>query len=419
MGQRIDDPKQRRSARAAELDMAMRRFFDLSVADQLRAYEHMRDFLGASAPAQSAADREIEQRDASLAALERVREQLGLDGKAPSVKEFDRVSRELGLGWTARRVGYVWGRWRFACDALLGERPRLTAVQQSLRHQFAGRKRSYEEYVTALRLWLATEPPLVRMDDYTAWARQHNATLQGDEAPLPRGTAIVTALEIGWPDAVRWGRGEIEFEQARKGSGSSYQDWTTGPHDLIGLATAAEILGLRKSACKHASYKPEFPTPTLSFVRGRTVHAWLREDIEVYRDTGKAPKPRGDGLRARYYTTDEFASLIGVLPLSILSKRAVAPPPTGCVGGVYYWLKRDADRWIRANRELIERRFARGPHRRRERAKNNRRRASTLGLHVTDRPALEAVEKASEQALSQERPVKNSTLGPKSAKSSR
>ena len=377
MSQRGDDSKQARSARDAEIDSAMQRFFDLSAADQLRAYEQMRDFLGASAPAQTAEDHELEQRRESLAALEQVREHLGLEGKAPTVKEFDRVAHELDLGWTARRVGEVWGRWRFACEALLGERPRLTAVQQSLQHRFSGRRRRYEDYVTALRLWLASDPPLVRMNEYTLWTRQFNDTLADGQMPLPRAETITSLLQITWPEAVRWGRGEITFAEAAKRRPWSRQDWSSGPHDLVGLGTAAEILGLGGSSCRHHSYKPNFPTPVVVFARGQGVRAWLRKDIESYRDTGKAPKRRRDQWRAQYYEVGELASLIGVLPLSILTKQGHAPGPTGCAGGVFYWLKRDADRWIRENRELIDKRLKRGHMKALDRRPNARRAKQT------------------------------------------
>lgn len=368
MGHRSDDLKQVRSARDAELDSAMQRFFDLSAADQLRAYEHLRDFLGAAAPAQTAADLEIEQRRESLAALEQAREHLGLEEKAPTVAQFDRVSRELDLGWTARRVGDVWGRWRFACEALLGERPRLTAVQHSLRHRFAGRKRRYEDYATALRLWLASDPPLVRRADYTLWARQYNDTLKEGEMPLASGPAIAAVLEITWSGAVRWARGEITFEEAAKRPVPPRQDWSSGPHNLIAIGTVADLLGVGVSSGRYHSQKPDFPNPVVVFAGGRTVRTWLREDVELYRDTGKAPKRRRDHLRAQYYDVREMASLIGVLPGSILYAEVHHPPPTGCAGGVFYWLKRDADRWIRENRELIERRLKRAHMKRARRA---------------------------------------------------
>jgi len=55
----------------------------------------------------------------------------------------------------------------------------------------------------------------------------------------------------------------------------------------------------------------------------------------------------------------------------------LAPPPTGRVGGFLYWLRRDADRWTRENKELVERRFARGPLTRRRRGMGADRRSDS------------------------------------------
>jgi hypothetical protein len=62
---------------------------------------------------------------------------------------------------------------------------------------------------------------------------------------------------------------------------------------------------------------------------------------------------------------------VGVRPVSLVDKKSARnlPPPTGRVGGIVYWLKRDADRWIRDNKDLVERRLARGPIKRRRAAK--------------------------------------------------
>jgi hypothetical protein len=336
----------------------MRRFFALPAADQLRGFEQMRDFLGASAPVQTDADRQSERERESLAALEQVRDHLGLNGRAPTVKEFDRAARELGLAWTGRKVGEAWGRYRFACDALLGGMRRLSAAQLSLRHLFSGRKREAEDYVTALRLWAATNPPLARLRDYNAWGREYNDSLGDGDLPVPLGQAIRNALAISWLDALAIGRGSLTLEDAtrRRTLSRKYSrnDWTTGPHDLVSLISVAQILELAEYHCVYRSNQPAFPTPVAIFGGRRKIRAWLREDVERYRDTGKAPRRRLNGLRSQYYGASELEPLVCVK--AITNKRPLDPEPTGRVGGVYYWLKRDADRWIRKNAKLIERR---------------------------------------------------------------
>lgn len=344
--------------REAGLDAAMRRFFALPAADQLRAFEQMRDFLGASSPVQTEADRQSERERESLAALEQVRDHLGLNGRAPTVKEFDRAARELGLGWTARKVGDVWGRYRFACEVLLGGMRRLSAAQLSLRQRFSGRQRSTEDHITALRLWAATNPPLARLVDYNAWAREHNDSLAGGDIPVALGQTIRSGLALSWDHALAVGRGELTLEDATRSTmsarKSSRKDWTTGPHDLVSLMSVAQILELGEYQCVYRSHLPAFPTPVAIFGGRRKVRAWLRGDVESYRDTGKAPKRRRDSVRPQYYSGSELAPLIGVA--AITNNRPFDLEPTGRVGGAYYWLKRHADRWIRENHELIERR---------------------------------------------------------------
>jgi len=363
VGQRIEDPRRRRSPRDTELELAMRRFFELSAADQLRAFEQMRDFLGTGAPSLAKVDLQIEQRAESLAALARVAEHLGLNGAAPTTEQFDQVARELKLGWTSGKVIRVWARWRFACDALRGGRTRLTAAQLSLRHRSIGLTRKHEDYLTAVRLWLATSPPLVRRVDYEAWAREYNDALKDGELPVLGSKAITLALTLSWKDIVRVGRGEIGFDQAEKRSISERADWTSGPHDLVSQRSGAQILKINAGNFQWASRKPGFPTPIVIFARKRNTRAWLREDLEVYCETGKAPKRKLNGLRHLYYSTVELAPLVGVKPgtLSEAGRASPTPPPTGRVGSTLYWLKRDADRWIRDNKALVERRLARGP----------------------------------------------------------
>lgn len=363
MGQRIEDPSRRRSPRDTELETAMRRFFELSAADQLRAFEQMRDYLGAGASLPTKVNREIEQRAESLVALARVAEHLGLNGDAPTAEQFDQVAGKLKLGWTSGKVIRAWARWRFACDALRGGRTRPTATQQSLRHRSIGIKRNREDYLTAVRLWLVTNPPLVRAADYDAWAQEYNDALEDGELPVLKTAAIRLALALSWKDIVRVGRGEVDFDQAEKRSISDRGDWTNGPHDLVGQLSGAQILKISANRFEYMSQRPGFPTPAATFGSRRNVRAWLREDLEVYRETGKARKRKRNGLRSRYYGTFELAPLVGVAPARLVDKRSdgYVPPPTGRVGGIAYWLKRDADRWIRDHKDLAERRLARRP----------------------------------------------------------
>lgn len=58
----------------------------------------------------------------------------------------------------------------------------------------------------------------------------------------------------------------------------------------------------------------------------------LRPDLEVYRQTGKAPQRKENGLRSRYYTVPELAPLLGVGRVTLGDRdRACRRPPDGLV----------------------------------------------------------------------------------------
>jgi len=332
----------------------MRRFFALNAADQLRAFTAMRDFLGAHAPAVNGVDGEIVGRQESLVVLQKAATHLGLTDRVPTTVEFDRVSQELKLGWTSARVIRVWGRWRFACDALQGGFVRLTAAQQGLRARHAGHDRNHEDHLTSVRRWLATTPAKERVKDYANWMREENAASSEEEPLLPGAAAIRTALAIAWPDVLRVARGEATLEEAEKLSTSPRKDWTTGPHDLIGRRTVAEIFGVGVSNCEYISKQQGFPKPVAIFLGRR---AWLRTDIELYRDTGTAPPRVENELRSLYYDSREIAALFGLRRADHSTKHRLIAPVTGCVGGRAYWLKADVDRWAIENREELARWF--------------------------------------------------------------
>lgn len=361
VGQRIENLTAGRTTRDVELEAAMRRFLALSPADQLRAFEQMRDYLGTGAPALTKADQQIEERAASLAALARVVDHLGLNGKAPTTDQFDAAARELQLGWTSGKIVRIWGRWRFACAVLRGDRPRRTAAQQALRDRSVGFARSREDYMTAVRRWLATKPAKFRSSDYDTWAREYNDQLAAGEIAVPGHSTIREGLALAWPDVVAVGRGEISVDEAERKTRSKHADWSVGPHDFVGQLTGAQILKVGTSRFQRLSHRPGFPTAVMILDKGtRTNRTWLRGDLEMYRDTGKAPRRKENGLRFCYYRAQELAPLLGVRRGTLTdSKMRNVPPPTGRVAGICYWLKRDADRWIRENKALIEDRLAR------------------------------------------------------------
>src|SRR4051812_24894846 len=114
-----------RSRDDKQLGAAMRRFFDLSASDQVRAFLAMREWLDAGTQPQSRIDTEQAERAAALEVIAETARRLGKPhGRWPTAREFDEANR--GTGWSCSRVAKAWGRWIFALEALDGRPARPT-----------------------------------------------------------------------------------------------------------------------------------------------------------------------------------------------------------------------------------------------------------------------------------------------------
>jgi len=331
----------------------MRRILALSRADQLRALVDLRRYLGLQAPEHEDIDHRLERKAEALEVLRQVVAHLG---RKPKASEFDHLLKELRLddAWSKSKIIALFRKWNYAFEALDGAPPQ-TPEEAALRSALRGRKRGLEDYMTAIRRWLDTDPPKLTLRAYDAWAKRTNAAGLRDEAPLPHGQTIVNGLVHPWRDVLRVAHGEISIEDAAIKSASPMADYSTGPDDLIGGITAAQIIGTGRSNITHLRRKKSFPPPALRLRGDRPV--WVREDIEAYAN-GQRGGWKRRGLQARYYNSAEMAELVQLERSQLSEPRVAAPRPTGRASGAIYWLKSDADRWIQEHREVIERRRA-------------------------------------------------------------
>jgi hypothetical protein len=207
---------------SSKAETVLRRFADLTSRAQVEAFALMGGYLEGDVQ-ETATDVDMARRKAALEAIERVAEELGRpEGQAPTTTQFKEVSKRLGLGWSVSKVGRTWsGKWCFACEAYVGHRLRRSARQQGLLDA-QGKRRVYEDYATSLRLWLDTNPVVETTVAYDRWAREFNAVLPRNQAPVPGWTAIGKRLRVSFRDALRVARGEVELADCPQKAGSDH-----------------------------------------------------------------------------------------------------------------------------------------------------------------------------------------------------
>lgn len=333
----------RNSDESRALQVALQRFYDLAPADQLRAYEAIRDYLGEEI-VETTAERRIAERTAALEAMRRAAQHLGLpDDKAPSPAQFDEASRQAAPGWNRSRVVRAWGRWRWAKRAFLGERMPEPARRKAHRRAI-GPRRAYEGHVAAIRRWLATSPPSETTQAYKEWAVEYNDALRPGELRMPtRAGSIQNQLRLSWEDCVHVGKGELSLDEAPKRERQRRETFSRGPHNLISLETVLEIL----RAAGHGyvdvrtTYRRGFPRPVI--VKGRK-RIWLRDDIEAYAAGKPVPQRQDNELGSQYLDATEVAKIVGLSATTI--KRSGSPripPPVANVAAFGLWLRSEIE----------------------------------------------------------------------------
>jgi predicted DNA-binding transcriptional regulator AlpA len=321
-----------------ELETVLRRFAELSTRAQLRAYEVIREYLGDGIKA-TKGDHELAERAAALEALRQVADELRLpEGRSPTTTQFDEVSKRLGLDWTVSRVIRAWGRWRFATDAFTGHRARPSAHQRALQSASTGTRRTHEDYLTALRLWLDTKPAATTTAIYDAWAREYNEERDPGERPVPGWIAIYRVLGVSFENALRAARGEIELAEAPKAL-RMRQDH--GP--LVSTRGIANAQDLLEHQARHVSNRRDFPRPVIKLSGHR---AWLRDDVEAYFAGREFPERQDYELQADYLSAAEVAPLVGCSVPVLSMQRGRVPKAAGRVSSRQYWRRGDIERWL-------------------------------------------------------------------------
>jgi hypothetical protein len=155
-----------------------RRFLVLAGCDQL----HFWRFVGERLSAEGSEVR----RQETLACIRCAADHLGL-ARPPKVAEYDAAVKELELPWSWQRIHRLWGSFAVAAAVAFGAKAPQWTQQRTYASRYGGVAPSQrEEYFTAVRQWLATNPVEKGAAAYNAYARAYNYTLAPDALPLPR-----------------------------------------------------------------------------------------------------------------------------------------------------------------------------------------------------------------------------------------
>jgi predicted DNA-binding transcriptional regulator AlpA len=331
------------------LDDLTTRFWALPYADQLEFVGRLEEALPIERSLMT--DELVQQRE-TLTCLRAAMRHLGLE-RPLTVKEYQVAQGELGLAWSSQRILRLWRSFEHAARAAAGGRlPRTWQYRDFLRQHLRGKPaRTREEYLWALRTWLATSPPTETAAGYNAFAREHNLTLGKGELPLPFGGTMVNVLALPFSELVAIARGDKEYPAAARARRDD-ADWSRGPDDLISIRTIALMSGRSKAAAVPFVLGSDFPPPVIDLPAGRV---WLRDEVHAYL-AGEWQEPQPPNrLRHSYMTAGEVAERLGFSRNSV-AKTPRFPRAVARVGRCKLWLRSEVEEYAATNALEIKRR---------------------------------------------------------------
>lgn len=186
------------------------RMLRLSAADLLHLHGRLHDHLGALVK-DDPAERQLEDQDRALTALNRVSEHLGLDqaGKsALTVERYEETAAELELEISSAKIIRDWGSWRAARQVLTGERLPVNRMQRVREAKLARKRLRCEEVLVSVSAWLATDPDPLTTAEYDRWRVRANRELSPEARSHASSQTVVLTLGLGWSDVIRTAAGE-------------------------------------------------------------------------------------------------------------------------------------------------------------------------------------------------------------------
>jgi predicted DNA-binding transcriptional regulator AlpA len=340
----VDSPRQR-----TELDDLTRRLVEMPLADQYEFAARVEQLVNLERPLLR--DEAAERRE-TLECLRQAMAQLGVE--RPLTKdEYEGVQKTLGLAWSWQRIHRLWGSFSLAARVATGVRLPQTWQERDFRRRFVRTNGDWcEEGLSAVRLWLATEPQTRTRKSYSEFVRQHNRMLKDGELPLPQAVSLCNRLALKFREVVAAASGETPVEEvvarAREG-----KDWSRGPDDLVSSGTIALMAGVSVHAASRLIRDAYFPRPVLILAR---TDVWLREEVQAFLDGERSPLGEADRLREHYLTTQQVAERVAIGPRAISTRGLGSLKPVAQVGKVHLWLPDEVEEYARANAAAIARR---------------------------------------------------------------
>jgi transcriptional regulator with XRE-family HTH domain/predicted DNA-binding transcriptional regulator AlpA len=338
----------RRPVADRELEEALRRALDLSLAERLRLFEKLRADLAGDLGDETEADRQIRQRAEALAALHQAAELLGTaEGEAPTISDYNRAAAAHGLGVTSAQIREAFGRWETAKAALVGEPIPATPFQRAVRRAIGG-PREFETYIEAVRHWLASAPISEQPKDYDEWrAHENDRRVPSGQLPLPSYQTLRRATMASWADILAVARGQKTLVQAQNDN-LGFDVASVGPGTLVVTNGVAQLLGVTNDGLKDLERRESFPQP---ITRVGLHKLWLLSDVLSYRDDLAFP------ARERFQMMDAYLSLEQVAETIGRSQDAVrnyawrqdwrqVPPTVEVIGRVLAWDRAVVEDWL-------------------------------------------------------------------------
>lgn len=339
------------SPREAAIADVLRRAAGLPPADAMEVHAQLGECLGlAEDQGETEPQRRARRRREVIEAMRQVAKHLDLPpDTAPTGPQFDAAAKELGLEWSQRTVRAVYETWRAAQEVFLGWSVPPTAKQRAYMRKHGGRARWREEYVEAVREWLETKPPDLKLAEYDDWAERRNAA-RPEELKVPKSSAVARATGLPVLRLVDVARGRKTLEGAQDEQARLLTDPERNPRGLVGAPYFTLVTRRTQEEIASEMARGNALAPVASLHRR---DLWFAEHVHTWA-AGKKPKDEWEPyyLRDEILGTTELAALFGYRHSTVITRCLYneqwdwIPPPTGRVGDKWvYWEKTAVDAW--------------------------------------------------------------------------